>query len=371
MPMSQFRIYFNNTPATPERLGLFSEIRVEQGIGMAAEAQLQMAMGADANGRWNTLNEDFVAPNQRVRIEVKVGNGEFTPLIEGCVVGQRFAFSANPNESQLTLIVHDDSALLNRDEGVEMFEQMAPHDIASQLFQSAGLSAQVDSTQSPSDGLERVIIRRGTAMQLLRELARRHGMFVYVRPGDNPGSSVGVFAKPNLTPGNLPELLLMGGQRNVHRFDAYFDALRPLTARAVSLGIKDQNTLTSETQTSSLNSLGDETTHSLTTPARVLLARTREDQVDLDDAATAAVDFSSWAYAANAEVMADMYDGVLQPYQVLSVSGISTLAGDYLISRVSHVFSDENYKQMFTLRRNARSGSSAMGGLASAAANIF
>lgn len=372
MPVSQFRVYFNNAPASSEQLQRFVEIRVEQGIGMASEAQLQLAMGAaDTTGSWDTLSEDFVAPDQRVRVEVKVGEGNFEPLIDGTIVGQRFAFSAQPNESHLTLIVHDDSALLNRDEGVEMYEEMAPHDIASLLFQNSGLQAEVDTTQSPAGGLERVIIRRGTAMQLLLELARRHGMFVYVRPGDSPGSSVGVFMRPDLSPAGLPELVCMGEQRNVHRFDAQFDAMRPMTARAVSLSIKDQTTLSGESQDSSLNSLGDETAHSITSPIRVLLARTREDQADLDDATAAAVDFSSWAFTANAEVAADMYEGVLTPYQVISVSGIGPLSGDYLISRVSHVISDEQYKQTFTLRRNARSTSNAANSLASAVASVF
>lgn len=371
MPLSQFRVYLNNTPAAPQRLGQFTEIRIEQGIGMAAEAQIQMAIGADENGQWIELDEDFIAANQRVRVEVKVGEGEFTPLIEGSIVGQRFTFSAKPNESQLILIVQDDSVLLNRDEGVELFEEMAPHDIAQQLFQASGLSAEVDNTNSPAGGLERTIIRRGTAMQLLRELARRHGMFVYVRPGESPGNSVGVFARPDLSPGSLPELLMMGDQRNVHRFEVQFDALRPLSARVLSLDIKDQNTLSGESQNSSLNSLGDETVHSLTTPGQILLARTREDQMDLDAAAGAAVDFSCWAYAANAEVVADMYDGVLQPYQMIRVRGIGSLAGDYLISRVSHVLRDETYKQTFTLRRNARSSSGGASGVSSAAAGIF
>lgn len=372
MPLSQFRLFFDGTPADQQRISQLSEVRVDQAIGMATEAQIQIDIGADESGRWLATGEDFIEPTHRVRVEVKVGQGEFTPLIDGTVVGQRFEMSAIPDESKLILIVQDDSVLLNRDEEVELFEDMAPQDIARQLFQRFGLTAQVDTVTSAGSGLARYIVQRGTAMQLLRELARRHGMFVYVLPGDNPGNSIGVFTRAEPAPSGHSELLLMGAERNVHRFNAHFDALRPLTARALSIDIQDQSTLTSDTQTSGLIALGDEALHTVVTPGRVLLARTREDQADLDAATGAAVDYSSWGFSADVEVVADMYDDVLQPYKTILVSGVGNrLSGEYMISRVSHVINDEQYKQQFTLRRNARDTSANTGNRAAAGGGVF
>jgi phage protein D len=261
--------------------------------------------------------------------------------------------------------------LLNRDEEVRLFEDMTPSDIVTDLFQQYGLTPEVDNVPGPSGGLSRVIVQRGTAMQLLRELARRHGMFVYVRPGDTPGNSVGVFTRPQTTSSDLPEILVLGANRNVNAFSAYFDALRPLTSRANSVRITDQTLLSSEAAASALSPQGDEAVHDIVTPGVALLARTREDSVDLDAATAAAVDHSSWAYAARAEVVADMYAGVLSPYNVITVSGAGGhLSGDYLISRVTHLLNDENYKQQFTLRRNARSRGGS-GGAGSSAARVF
>jgi phage protein D len=364
MAASDFHIYFDGAEADEAQLDRISEVRIDQAIGMATEAELSMDIGADDNGLWPDIEEDFAQPESRVRVEARTGTGAYTPLIDGPIVGQRFELSAEPNQSKLRLIVQDDSVLLNRHEEVQLFESMAPHEIAQQLFQDHGLTAQVDSTPSASTGLARFIVQRGTAMHLLRELARRHGMFVYVKPGETPGQSVGLFVRADLSPSDLPELLLMGADRNVNAFQAQFDALRPTAARASSLRISDQSVLTSESSLSSLSDQGDVAAHGMVTAGTTFLARTREETADLDAATDAAVNHSSWAYTASAEMVSDMYAGVLSPYQVISVAGAGGyLSGHYLISRVIHTLNNEQYKQQLTLRRNARSDGTSGGSL--------
>jgi hypothetical protein len=103
--------------------------------------------------------------------------------------------------------------------------------------------------------------------------------------------------------------------------------------------------------------LGDNAVHDFLSPlGKTLLARTREEQADLDAATQAAVNLSTWAYQAEAEVNVESYSAVLQPYQRLTVTGVGGyLSGDYLISRVVHLITDGGYRQQVTLRRNARS----------------
>lgn len=364
MPTAEFRLYFDNEPADEERLSLFCEIRVDQAIGMAAEAELSMGIGADDSGVWSGIEEDFTQPFARVRVEVKVGDGDFVPLLDGPIVGSRFELEAAPEASKLIVVAQDDSVLLNQEEGVELYEDMATHEIVEQIFSEHGLTPEVESTPVAGAGLTRYTVRRGTSMQLLRELARRHGMFVYVRAGASPGSSVGVFARPSLAPSDAPALKLLGADRNVASFRAELDALKPLTAEARSVGVARKAELTSETTASDLDSLGDAAAHDVVAPpAKTLLARTREEQTDLDEATASAVNLSSFAYSASAEVEAESYAAVLQPYQVLTVLGVGGyLSGDYLISRVTHVINGESYKQQIQLRRNARSAGGGGGG---------
>ena len=252
MSVAEFSIYLDNTPAAEEQIGLFSEIKVDQAIGMAAEAELSMDIGTDENGNWTGMEDDFTQPFRRIQIEVKIRDGEYVALIDGPIVGQKFDLSASPNNSKLVLVVQDDSVLLNQEEQVTVFEDKSPDEIAQTLFQQYGLNPETDATAVPAGGLTRYNVQRGTAMQLLRELARRHGMFVYVKPGDLPGSSTGVFKLPASTNGDLPELLLMGADRNINSFSARFDGLRPMKARADNVDITNQDLVTSATDASDL-----------------------------------------------------------------------------------------------------------------------
>ncbi len=367
MSVAELSIYFDNTPAEAEQLDLFNEIKVDQAIGMAAEAELAMDIGTDENGNWSGMEDVFTQAFSRIRIEVKIRDGEFVPLIDGPIIGQKFDLSASPNNSKMVLFVQDDSVLLNQEEQVTVFEDKSPDEIAQTLFQQYGLQSEIDSVSLPSGGLTRYNVQRGTAMQLLRDLARRYGMFVYVKPDESPGSSIGVFKEPSFTSGDFPELLLMGADRNINNFSAQFDGLRPLKARADNVDITNQELVTSETDSSDLHAQGDTAVHDLLEAGETFLARTGAESTDLDAATEAAVNHSSWAYSANAEVLADNYAGVLSPHKTITVTGAGGyLSGDWLISQVTHVINDVSYKQQFSLRRNARSdgagGSSGFGG---------
>lgn len=357
MAHAEFRVYLDGTAATDAQLDLIEQIRVDQAIGMATEAELKIVLTTDDAGAWQGMEETFTQPFARVRVEIKVGDdGDFVPLIDGPVVGQKFELGAGPGSSTLTLVVHDDSVLLNREEKVALFEGMTADAIAQQLYSEAGLDAEVDSVPDAGSALTRFVVQRGTAMQLVRDLAKSYGMYAYVKPGDLPGLSTGVFKKPVFTPDEVSGLLLMGTDRNIETFSAQFDALRPLTASAANVNVMNKQAVSSIASAASLGPLGDEPAHDLvTTPATTLLSRTREEVNDLDAATQAAVDLSSFAYSATAQLDAERYDTVLSPHQVITVTGAGGyLSGDYLISRVTHEIQESSYTQKLVLRRNAR-----------------
>jgi hypothetical protein len=370
MSYADYRVYFGDTSATQDQLQMITEIKVDQAIGMATEAEVKIVLTADDTGAWSSMDDDFAQPFARLRVEVKMGDqtdpGDYVPLIDGPIVGQRFQMGAGPGESTLILIVQDDSVLLNREEAVALFQDMTADEIVEQLYSDAGLEPDVDSVPDAGSALTRYVVQRGTPMQLVRDLARANGMFAYVTPGDTRGVSTGAFKRPVLTTGSLPGLLLMGTDRNIDKFDAQFDALRPLTSTAGSVSITDKTALTSSATSSDLDAMGDEAVHDFVSQlSAAMLARTREEQNDLDAATQAALDLSSFAYSSVCEIDAERYNTVLSPHQVITVSGAgSVLSGDYLISRVTHQINENNYKQKLTLRRNARSAG-AGGGLPS------
>ena len=359
-------MFLDNAPATEEQLAVFGAIRIDQGIGMATEAEIDVPAGTDEGGTWQYFEDAFVQPFARVRVEIKVGEGEYIALIDGPVVAQRFQLEATPEASQLTLVVHDDSVLLNRDEAVVVFEDKSASDIAEQLFSDAGLQPRVDNVPAAGGAFTRYTVQRGTAMQMLRRLARDNGMFVYVEPGPAAGRSVGVFQRPLAADEQLPEVILRGDQRNIGSFSAEFDALRPLAPQAGSVLANDRSVVSANAPAATGETLGAMAAHQTVTPATTLLTRTREEQADIDAATAAGADLSSWAWTAQGEVQADGYAGVLRPYRKLTVRGVGGyLSGDWLVSRVAHEIRNAGYKQQFSLTRNARSAGAGGGGLLS------
>lgn len=357
MPTATLRLFLDDSPASEEELALFGAVRVDQGIGMAAEAELDLPVGTDEQGAWERLEDDFVQPFARVRVEVKVGDGDWVALIDGPVVGQRFQLDATPEASLMTLVVHDDSVLLNRDDDVKTFQDQSVSDIVETLFAQANLTPRVTSVADAGSALARYRVHRGTPMQLVRKLAGDHGMFAYVEPGPAAGASVGVFEAMQAIDDSLPELVLLGEARNIASFSATFDALRPLAPQAASVLAADKSVVSTQVDAAAAPALGAQATHTLVAPARTLLGHTREEQGDIDASVQAGADLSSWAYSAQGEVNADAYAGVLRPYRKLNVRGVGGhLSGEYLVSRVSHEIGDAGYKQQFTLTRNARAG---------------
>lgn len=364
MPTSEFRLYVDNRPASAEQLAGFSSIRVEQAVGMAAAAELQMPLVPDDAGVWAGFDEPAAQPFARVRIDIKVGDGDFVALLDGPVVGQRFELDTTPDRSHLTIVAHDDSVLLDRDEKVAVHENEPMPALVRSLIEEPGLDARVDgSLPDPASAVDRFFVQRGTNMQALRSLARRFGMFVYVEPGDTPGRSVGVFEPATAHDDGLPQLVLLGADRNIASFSVEFDALRPQAARAGTVRAIDREEIQGEAGSAGEAALGATAAHSLVTPARTLLRDTREEQADLDAEASGLADASSWAYVARGELDADLYAGVLRPHRKLTVTGIGpTLSGDYLIARVLHEISDQGYRQSFALARNALSAGGGGGG---------
>jgi phage protein D len=364
MPASEFRLWLDGAPADADRLGRCGEVRVDQAIGMATQAEVDIPLQLDDDGRWSSIDEDWAQAFRRVRVEVKVGDGEFVALVDGPIVSQRFELTAEPGTSRMVLIAQDDSVLLDREEKVALFEDMADSDIASRLISEPGLTPEVDSTPSAGSALQRVVVQRGSNMQLLRELARRHGMFAYVKPGPTAGTSIGVFKRPQLAAGELPEILLLGPTRNAGRFDATFDALRPLRATAGSVTLSDRTAQTSSATSATLAAMQGDAAHDIVdTPATTLLARTREESTDLDAATEAAVNISSWAWSATVDLDADTYPAVVRAYDVVRVAGAGgQLSGDWLVSRASHVIGDAAFRTRLGLRRNAQSTGAGAGG---------
>lgn len=363
MPATRYRLYFDDKPATREQLDSVEGVTVEQEIDMAWEAQLRIPVCVDENGNWKGENEVFMKPFSRVRVEIKVGDSLYVPLIDGPIVAHYNDKSPEPGQSSITLVVRDDSVYLNRKVEIAGFEDRKDHEIAAELFGEVPQIARTDIDKAaPRKGVGEqppVVIQRATEMQMLRLLARDQGMYACVLPGDEPGRSVGCFKRFSTGQPMLPPLVLLGKDRNLETLDATNDAEGPSRFQAFFLDVATKKVVSNTSNLGGLELLGPEPPFDSSegNMAVQIAPPGTASTVDTERRALAEAERASFAFEATGSVLPGCYRGVLRPYRAVSVLAINDrLSGDYLIRRVIHTLTRSRYSQSFTLMRNARSG---------------
>ena len=371
MPDIVFKVFYGDKAATREQLDRLEDITVEQEQDVAWGASVKIPICTDDKGNWTAADEKFFASFSRVRVEIKVGDNPFTPLIDGPIVGADHTLSGEPGQSFITLRVQDDSAYLNRKDDIQQFTGMLDHEIADQLFDQVAQIAvkQIDTTPAPPNNAP-AVTQRGTEMQVLRSLAERQGMHAYVLPGSSPGESIGCFKALPDTVSSLPDLVLLGPDRNVAEFNAQEDAQSPAKVSATTIDAKNISISQQTAAPGDLDPVGKTPEVDLVKEddVAVHIAPPRHgDTVDLLQYLKSLVEKLAFGLTATGTLLGDCYAGVLTPYQYVTVRGVnSKLSGYYLITKVTHTLSRASYDQSFTVRRKALSAPSA--GLGGAAA---
>jgi len=358
MPGALFRLTLDDAAASREQLDSVEDITVELEMDMAAEARLMIPICTSDKGAWTSESAPLILRARRVRVEIKVGSGSWTPLIDGPVVRLETSMSPDPGQSSTTMVVSDDSFWLSRDDAQERFDNLADHEVARKLFQGATQITSTDIEQTPAagGGGTRVVVQRGTAMATLGFLARRNGMHAYVRAGTTSGASVGVFRSLPIRGDGIPDLVLLGPDRNLTRWDGADDNERPATVVVHSVDLFSKDTSSATAGLDDLQLLGSDKTLVNGAQAGTRLLPPCQVTVDPKQRATAAALDASFAVEASGEVMNDCYSGVLMPYRVVTVRGVDgRQSGTYNVKQVTHSLGRSLYTQRFKLIRNARS----------------
>jgi len=367
MPGIAFKVFYGDRAATKEQLELVEDITVEQEQDVAWGGSVKIPICTDEKGNWTGADEKFFASFSRVRVEIKVGDNPFTPLIDGPIVGADNALSGEPGRSFVTLRVQDDSAYLNRKDDIQQFTGMLDHEIAEQLFDQVAQIAekQIETTPAPPNSAPSVT-QRGTEIQILRSLAERQGMHAYVLPGSSPGQSIGCFKKLPDTVSSLPDLVLLGPDRNVSEFNARQDAQSPARVSATAINARDLSVNQQTATTADLDPVGKQPEVDLVKEDDVavhIAPPKHGDTVDLAQYVKALAEKHAFGLTATGKLLGECYSGVLSPYQYVTVRGVnSRLSGYYLITKVTHTLGRASYDQSFTMQRKALSAPSAGGG---------
>lgn len=359
MPTINYKLFFNNAPAKQDELDRVESIEIEQDSDMAWEARLEIPLCSSDAGKWAMEDDKILADFGRVRVEVQIGKDGFVPLIDGPIVGFDNNMSSEPGQSSVRVRVQDDSVLLNRHESLDAFKGKTDDEIVKKVFRSIPeiSSVRVDPVPPPDAKLPPVAVQRGTGIELLRSLARRQNMHAYVLPGPNAGKSIGVFKKYPTTKDGLPDLVLLGPDRNIGRFEVKNRASQPGKTVGYAVSITDKKVVKKTSSFKRLDLLGSEqAVKSEQDAGTYLLGPDLVDSVDLDAAVQARTDATSYQFEASGDLFTECYGKVLTPYRLVTVTGVNgRLSGDYVITGVVHTLNRETYKQTFKLLRNARS----------------
>jgi hypothetical protein len=375
--IKEYRVYYNGIPATKAQLDEIEEIIVEQEVGRVWEAKIKIPVCVTEDGVWHGEDDPARQEFSRVRVEARIDAGEWAPLIDGRIVGKDDARSPAPGQSSVTLVVHDDSALLHREAGAESFVGQTDSEIAQSIFESAELGGATDIDETPAHPDSNAVINQhGTKMQILRSIASRYGnYFAYVLPGETAGASIGCFKKLPVTPDpTLPALTLLGDRRNLAEFNVRENANSASTIEGATLSFSDKSVATGSSSYRDATLIEAESTTGApeTETRRRRLPPGHNDLTDPQTAAEGAAGMSGFTLTADGSVLPLRYTGILRPYLMVPVRLSDTrYSANYVIFKVVHTLGLSDYTQSFTMRGNAVSAAtSASAGLPAPSAAV-
>ena len=357
----EYTVFFDNQQASQALLDKIDEVKVVQAVDQAWEARLKIPVFVNNDGKWEGEAETWMRPYNRVRIEVKIGEAAPIALIDGPVVGFEGERSTYPGTSIVTMVVHDDTAFLNREDELAFYQTGADSDIAREIFAKANDiqgPIDIDSVPAQPDNPSGVVAQRGTKIQILRSLASRHRRWhAYVLPGSTAGQSIRAFKKfPTRTDG-LPALVLLGPDRNLSDFNATNNHSEPRDVTASTLEIKNKNIVTKTASYSDVALLGGEAADKDNRKRSTYrLPPGQNDSVDLDSAVQGEVERASYSIVGTGSVIPFSYTGILSPYRAVDVViSDNPYSSTYILTRVVHNLTRSIYTQEFTAISNSTS----------------
>jgi hypothetical protein len=224
---------------------------------MADMLRLRVSIGVrEGCSDWTVLDDDLFRRLTNIRMMITVGSGPPESLINAYVIETRADFSNRPGQSVLNVVAMDPTVLMNLEEKVRPWPNMADSDIATVIFGEYGFTPQVKQTQPSRQEVDYTVIQRGTDIQFLRQLAERNGYECYVEMNPLTGLIEGHFHPPRLE--QSPQGVLsvnLGEATNVNSFNARYDMLRPTTVQVTGLDIETQSDQPAQAESQALAEL--------------------------------------------------------------------------------------------------------------------
>jgi len=339
------RILINNQEANAVWLQSLKEVTVEQRLGQAAEARILFPLVVNTQGVWTDLSGAMdISAGQRVRVLASADGENLRALIDGEVVSVESRQSSEPGESLRVWVLKDDAAILDRDEGVWVYEKETPDQVARALFNELSplfSEVQVEGGGQFQTPAPQAIVHRGTRWELLQKLAKIYGVDVFVRPGPRFGTSQGFFIKTPRSEEQKANLWINGPERNLEEVELLEDFHQPAQVKAHGLILQQK-----------------QESHSLADPGnagRLHLAPTEMGQAaEAAPFAEAEMKRLNRGVLLKAKVRTLTYTDLLEAGAWVQVGGLGErYSGDFLVRSVVYRFLNDQWEQEVELLGSA------------------
>lgn len=328
------------------------EVEVELDDDLAAMCHLILPMSQAMDGTWSLLDDDRLKVWKPIAIQVGFGD---TPddLFTGYITQIQPKLPSDPNDCRLEVWALDASVLLDREDKLKDWPDKKDSDIATEIFETYGLTAQVDETEVSHDSEISTIVQRETDMQFLRRLALRNGFECYV-DGDT-----GYFRAPMLD-GDPQPALNPHAKDDTNVVDIAFEinALAPANVTMMQIDHGTKEIIQAVVETSERRALGAQSSAGIlqggVSPAQVQVARAVTTGVpEMTALCQGLFQRGDWFVTATGEVTASAYGHVLTPRATVTIKGVGeTYSGIYYVNHVTHKLSVSGYTQHFRAVRN-------------------
>ena len=299
---------------------------------------------------WLVQDADIFEPWNKFKIEADFGDYE-EEIMRGFVKTVKADTPEQMGEAKVTVICQDETMLLDREHIRKTWskedEPMTDGEIAQEIATENNLGVESE------DGLSNISLSQdSTPIQLLRDRAEANGYEFYIREGklhfnplqldEDPQSSIMVYA---------------GVRTNCLRFSVTHDGHRPDKV-GVMRAPETGTVMEKETLAPDLTLLGKKAATSEDADLVPFVWQMQRPAGGSMEEATARAQAkaneNAWKVKADGELDGSLYGHVLLTHKLVGVYGVGeTYSGLYYVDTVSHVFSQNGYRQSFKLLRNA------------------
>lgn len=336
----------------PELYADLARLEVELDDELAGMFRMNVAMLLNADGSWNYLDDDRITLWKQVVITAGLED-DTQQLISGYITHIRPVFGIGLDECSLEIWGLDATVLMDREDKLQDWPSRKDSDIATEIFSTYGLTAQVKDTGVIHDEKLSTIIQRETDIRFLRRLALRNGYECYV-DGDT-----GYFQSPQLSTAPQPVLAVQfGDDTNVNRFQLDVNALATADVSIAQIAHDTKQVLTESSSPGSQQALGANGSDSYlgpgTSSALVYIGKTvTTGNAEMSALCQGLYNEGEWFVTGEGEVAANQYGNVLKPRAPVTIKGIGeTYSGIYYVTHVHHIFNSDGYVQRFRVKRN-------------------